>query len=175
MQKIAAIVRRHPHVTVLSDEVYKFTVYGGAEPGDSSAVGHYHFARLPDMWDRTITISSCGKTFSVTGWQVGWMVGPAKFIAPIQAVLPCVQFCAASPIQDALSKVIKQAEKPFEGSSRYAITANILDSELTVYFKFNMIATMRGCRLNSRRNVRCLAKVFVMQDCNRCHHKVDSF
>lgn len=66
LQSIAALVRRHPHITVISDEVYKFTVYNPLEDGDPTSKGHYHFAGLEDMWDRTITISSCGKTFSVT-------------------------------------------------------------------------------------------------------------
>ena len=74
---IANIVKKYPNLIVLSDEVYKYSVYDAFEPGDSTATGHYHFARLPGMWNRTITLSSAGKTFSATGWQVGWMIGPA--------------------------------------------------------------------------------------------------
>lgn len=73
---------------VISDEVYKFSVYNPMEPGDSTSIGHYHFARLPGMWERTVSLSSCGKTFSVTGWQVGWMVGPSRFIKPVHDMLP---------------------------------------------------------------------------------------
>ena len=91
MEAIAEIVRENPNLIVISDKVYKFSVYNPLEPGDSSSVGHYHFSRLPDMYDRTITLSSCGKTFSCTGWQVGWTVGPAKYIKPMQDLLPCVQ------------------------------------------------------------------------------------
>ena len=105
METLASIVRRNPQITgninsftftllferiVISDEVYKFSVYNPIEEGDSTSIGHYHFARLPDMWDRTITLSSCGKTFSVTGWQVGWMVGPSRFIRPVHDMLPVV-------------------------------------------------------------------------------------
>lgn len=50
---------------VVSDEVYKYTVHG-----ESAQDGHVHFASLPGMFDRTLTLSSAGKTFSVTGWQV---------------------------------------------------------------------------------------------------------
>jgi len=71
------------------------------------------------MWDRTITLSSCGKTFSVTGWQVGWMVAPMKYTLPIQEMIPCVQFCASTPIQAALSYAIPQATKPYEGYETY--------------------------------------------------------
>ena len=61
MAQVAEVVRRHPRLLVISDEVYKYTVYSG-EP-------HQHFAALPGMFDRTLTVSSAGKTFSVTGWQ----------------------------------------------------------------------------------------------------------
>ena len=118
-EAVADIVRRHPQLVVLSDEVYKFSVYDALEDGDPTSRGHYHFARLPGMFDRTITLSSCGKTFSATGWQVGWMVGPAHLVRPVQELLPCVQFCASTPVQHALYTALKSAELPFEGSASY--------------------------------------------------------
>jgi kynurenine--oxoglutarate transaminase/cysteine-S-conjugate beta-lyase/glutamine--phenylpyruvate transaminase len=67
-----------PDCVVLSDEVYKYIVHAPPQDeylGDSPLCsGHTHFASLPGMWDKTITISSAGKTFSATGWQVGWYV-----------------------------------------------------------------------------------------------------
>ena len=73
-----------PDCVVLSDEVYKYIVHSAPKENSGEAtqsskepglcVGHTHFASLPGMWDRTITISSAGKTFSATGWQVGWYV-----------------------------------------------------------------------------------------------------
>lgn len=119
MEAIAEIVRAHPKLIVISDEVYKFSVYNPMEHGDSTSIGHYHFARLPGMFDRTITLSSCGKTFSVTGWQAGWTVGPAKFVRPMQELLPCVQFCASTPIQHALTTALPLAEQPYEGQPSY--------------------------------------------------------
>ena len=120
------------------DEVYKFTVYNPFESGDPTTIGydlqytiilnnrflfyfypgHHHFARLPGMWDRSITLSSCGKTFSVTGWQVGYLVGPKKLIRPIQDLLPCVQFCPSTTMQQALSNVLEVAYQPYEGHPR---------------------------------------------------------
>lgn len=117
--QIAEIVKENPQITVISDEVYKFSVYNPVELGDSFAKGHFHFARLEGMWERTITISSCGKTFSVTGWQVGWMVAPTKYTLPIQDIIPCIQFCASTPIQAALSYAISQATQPYEGFDTY--------------------------------------------------------
>ena len=56
-------------LTVLSDEVYEHLTYDEAE--------HIPFSTLPDMWDVTFTLSSTGKTFSFTGWKIGWGYGPA--------------------------------------------------------------------------------------------------
>jgi len=111
MQAIAAIVRKHPNLLVISDEVYKYTVYGD-EP-------HVHFAALDGMFDRTVTLSSAGKTFSITGWQAGWCVGPERLIKPIQLLLPFVQFCAATPMQQALSQVLSLADEPYGGQPSY--------------------------------------------------------
>lgn len=112
-----------PDCVVLSDEVYKYIVH--APPKDEIAGesplcrGHTHFASLPGMWDRTITISSAGKTFSATGWQVGWCIGPKRLIAPIHQLLPYVQFCASTVIQEALARSLSRADKPYEGHASY--------------------------------------------------------
>lgn len=118
LRGISDIVRRHPRLVVISDEVYKFSVYDALEEGDATSRGHYHFARLDGMFERTVTLSSCGKTFSVTGWQVGWMVGPARFIKPVHELLPCVQFCASTPMQHALYTALQTAERPYEGHAK---------------------------------------------------------
>lgn len=81
--------------------------------------GHVHFASLPGMWDRTITISSAGKTFSATGWQVGWAVGPKELISPMHHLLPYVQFCASTVIQEALARALPLADLPYEGYASY--------------------------------------------------------
>jgi len=111
MNAIADIVRQHPNLLVIADEVYKYTVYSGEQ--------HVHFAGLPGMFERTVTLSSAGKTFSITGWQVGWCVGPAHLIKPIQLLLPFVQFCAPTPMQQALSRVLSLADEPYLGHPSY--------------------------------------------------------
>jgi kynurenine---oxoglutarate transaminase / cysteine-S-conjugate beta-lyase / glutamine---phenylpyruvate transaminase len=112
-----------PECVVLSDEVYKYIVHAppkGSNVGDSPlCAGHTHFAALPGMWDRTITISSAGKTFSATGWQVGWCIGPKRLIGPIHQLLPYVQFCASTVIQEALARSLPRADEPYEGFSSY--------------------------------------------------------
>jgi kynurenine--oxoglutarate transaminase/cysteine-S-conjugate beta-lyase/glutamine--phenylpyruvate transaminase len=112
-----------PDCVVLSDEVYKYIVHAPPkDPADlesSLCKGHIHFASLPGMWDRTITISSAGKTFSATGWQVGWAIGPAHLMARIHQVLPYVQFCASTLTQEALARSLPKADLPYEGFESY--------------------------------------------------------
>lgn len=112
-----------PQCVVLSDEVYKYIVH--APPTDLTVnesplcQGHTHFASLPGMWERTITISSAGKTFSATGWQVGWCIGPKSLISPIHTLLPYIQFCASTVIQEALARSLPRADEPYEGYASY--------------------------------------------------------
>lgn len=108
---------------VLSDEVYKYIVH--APPTERVAEeslfcrGHVHFASLPGMWERTITISSAGKTFSATGWQIGWCIGPRRLIQRIHQLLPYVQFCASTVMQEALARSLQAADEPYEGHESY--------------------------------------------------------
>ena len=75
LQRISQILDRHPHVICVCDEVYEHIVF--------STKGHNRLASLPGMYERVITVSSAGKTFSVTGWKVGWAIGSKKLIDPI--------------------------------------------------------------------------------------------
>ncbi|GMH60544.1 hypothetical protein TrRE_jg5327 [Triparma retinervis] len=121
MSSIASCIRPHERIKVLSDEVYKFIIH--SPPTDTSfetsVPGHVHFASLPGMYSRTLTISSAGKTFSATGWQVGWMVGPSALVGPVQQMLPYVQFCANSVCQEALAGALRKAEEPYMGHVNY--------------------------------------------------------
>jgi kynurenine--oxoglutarate transaminase/cysteine-S-conjugate beta-lyase/glutamine--phenylpyruvate transaminase len=118
-----ALEMANPDCVVLSDEVYKYIVHSSPKKRASEESlfcrGHVHFASLPGMWDRTITISSAGKTFSATGWQVGWCIGPRHLIARIHQILPYVQFCASTVIQEALARSLPRADEPYEGYGSY--------------------------------------------------------
>ncbi|MDR6117097.1 histidinol-phosphate/aromatic aminotransferase/cobyric acid decarboxylase-like protein [Aeromicrobium sp. SORGH_AS981] len=70
---VAQVAREHDLV-VISDEVYEHLTFD---------VPHVPIATLPGMWERTLTISSGGKTFSFTGWKVGWASGPAPLVASV--------------------------------------------------------------------------------------------
>ena len=63
-------------------------------------------ATLPGMWERTLTISSAGKTFSTTGWKVGWVTGPAEAVAAVRAVKQFLTYVASGPFQPAVATAL---------------------------------------------------------------------
>lgn len=111
LEAIAEIIRRHPHVIPVSDEVYEFLVFDEKE--------HIRFASLAGMWERCITVSSAGKTFSATGWKVGWLYGAKHLIKAVVGANQHVVFCVSSPTQRALAKIIKKSMEPYEGYPTY--------------------------------------------------------
>ncbi|MFM9107541.1 MAG: aminotransferase class I/II-fold pyridoxal phosphate-dependent enzyme, partial [Chloroflexota bacterium] len=85
----------------LCDEVYDRIVYAPAD--------HVPLATLPGMWERTLTINSTGKTFSMTGWKIGYAIGPAPLNAAIRSVHQFVTFASATPFQDAMASAREAA------------------------------------------------------------------
>jgi N-succinyldiaminopimelate aminotransferase len=92
LQLIADVCLRHDLIAI-TDEVYEHLVFDGLE--------HVPLATLPGMDERTLTISSLGKTFSVTGWKVGWATGPASLVAGVRAAKQFMSFAGATPFQHA--------------------------------------------------------------------------
>lgn len=114
LEGIAKILDDYPDVIVVSDEVYEHIVF------DAMTEPHISPAVVPGFWDRTITLSSAGKTFSCTGWKVGWAVGPPRLIQAMTAVQQWVNFSAPTPNQDAIAQCLLVAGKePYEGHDTY--------------------------------------------------------
>jgi len=86
---LAALCREHDAVCV-SDEVYEHLVYEGR---------HVPMAAIEGMHERTITISSFGKTFSLTGWKIGWAAAPPELTAAVRAAHQFITFATATPLQ----------------------------------------------------------------------------
>ena len=82
-------------MVAVTDEVYERIVFDDAE--------HLPLATLPGMWERTLTINSTGKTFSMTGWKIGYAIGPAGLNAALRAVHQFVTFASATPFQEAMA------------------------------------------------------------------------
>jgi N-succinyldiaminopimelate aminotransferase len=90
---VADLCVRHDLVAV-TDEVYEHLVFDG--------VRHVPLATLPGMAERTLTVSSAGKTFSFTGWKVGWVSGPAGLVAAVRTVKQFLTYVNAGPFQHAV-------------------------------------------------------------------------
>ncbi|MGW9020631.1 aminotransferase class I/II-fold pyridoxal phosphate-dependent enzyme [Leucobacter chromiiresistens] len=87
---------------VLTDEVYEHLVFDGAR--------HHSIAALPGMADRTVTISSAGKTFSLTGWKIGWAVGPAPLIEAVTSVKQFLTYSGGAPFQPAIARALTEGD-----------------------------------------------------------------
>ena len=70
-------------------------------------------ATLPDMYERTITIGSAGKTFSVTGWKTGWAYGPANLLKNLQVVHQNAVYTCATPIQVIIKLIFNDVLQSF--------------------------------------------------------------
>jgi aspartate/methionine/tyrosine aminotransferase len=97
---IAALCQEHD-IVAITDEVYDQITYDG--------VRHIPLATLPGMWERTLTINSTGKTFSMTGWKIGYAIGPAPLNAALRAVHQFVTFATATPFQEAMAVAFETA------------------------------------------------------------------
>ena len=84
---------------VVTDEVYEHLLFDGR--------AHVPLCTLPGMWDRTVSISSAGKTFSFTGWKVGWVTGPADLVASVYAAKQWLTFSNAAPLQPAVAHALE--------------------------------------------------------------------
>jgi N-succinyldiaminopimelate aminotransferase len=97
LELLAALCRDHD-LTALTDEVYEHLVYDGR---------HVPLATLPGMWERTLTVSSVGKTHSLTGWKVGWATGPAALVDRVRTVKQFLSFAGGTPLQHAAAVAMR--------------------------------------------------------------------
>ncbi|GIU79559.1 MAG: aminotransferase [Bryobacteraceae bacterium] len=103
----------------ITDEIYEHITYGGAV--------HVPMAALPWMRDRTITVSSASKTYSVTGWRVGWVVAPPEITASIRKVHDFLTVGAPAPLQYAVAEALALPDAYFAGlKSSYSERRRIL-------------------------------------------------
>ena len=97
LELIAAACLEHDLICV-TDEVYEHLVYDGE---------HIPLATLPGMAERTLTISSVGKSFSFTGWKIGWCSGPASLVAATRTVKQYLTFAGGTPLQHAAAAALR--------------------------------------------------------------------
>jgi N-succinyldiaminopimelate aminotransferase len=105
LELIASFCRARD-VLAVTDEVYEHLVFDGRE--------HVPLATLPGMAERTLTISSAGKTFSLTGWKIGWATGPRALVAATQTAKQFLTFVSGAPFQPAIARGLALPDSYFE-------------------------------------------------------------
>jgi len=102
---IAELCQEHNAIAI-TDEIYEYMTYDGRR--------HRSIAALPGMWERTITISGFSKTYSVTGWRLGYAVAPVQLMEPLRNVHDFLTVCAPAPLQSAMLAALDLPPSYFE-------------------------------------------------------------
>lgn len=102
--ELAAVARaaERADAIVLTDEVYEHLTFDGRR--------HTPIESLPGMASRTLTVSSSGKTFSLTGWKIGWVTGPAELIEAVVAVKQFLSYVNGAPFQPAIARALVEGD-----------------------------------------------------------------
>jgi len=95
---------------VITDEVYEHLVYDDHE--------HVPLATLPGMFQRTLSLSSAGKTFSFTGWKIGWATGPEPLVRTVEAAKQWLTFSSGAPLQPAIAHALDEESDFFLGLAK---------------------------------------------------------
>src|SRR3954447_20042109 len=95
---VAEVAVRHDLV-VVTDEVYEHLTFDDHE--------HVPISTLPGMFERTVSISSSGKTFSFTGWKIGWATGPADLVAAVEGAKNWLSYSSGAPFQPAIAHALE--------------------------------------------------------------------
>lgn len=101
LSAIAEVAIEHDLV-VISDEVYEHLAFTPNQ--------HIPIATLPGMYERTITISSAGKTFSLTGWKIGWATGPTDLVHAVEGAKNWLSYSSGAPLQPAIAHALRHEE-----------------------------------------------------------------
>jgi N-succinyldiaminopimelate aminotransferase len=129
LEAVAAVAIEHDLV-VVTDEVYEHLTF--EQP-------HVPLATLPGMFERTVTISSAGKTFSLTGWKVGWASGPADLVAAVEGAKNWLSYSSGAPLQPAVAVALERHDAFHEALAkdlrerRDRLCAGLADLGMEVY------------------------------------------
>jgi len=115
---------------VVADEVYEHMVFDGE---------HVPIGSLPGMRERTVSISSAGKTFSFTGWKIGWVTAAAELVAAVRTVKQFLTYVNGGPFQYAIAEGLRMPDAYFAGigadlrAKRDLLCAGLAEAGFTVY------------------------------------------
>src|SRR6266568_2784767 len=102
---VAALTREHD-LLVVADEVYEHVVFDGE---------HVPIVSMPGMRERTVSISSAGKTFSFTGWKIGWVMAAPELVAAVRTVKQFLTYVSGGPFQYAIAEALHLPDRYFTG------------------------------------------------------------
>lgn len=105
LERVVELARKHDCL-IITDEVYEHLTFGAR---------HIPVATLPGATDRTLTISSAGKTFSFTGWKIGWLTGPEHLVAAARTVKQFLSYSSGTPFQSAIAAGLALPDEFYEG------------------------------------------------------------
>lgn len=123
LRQIADVAIEHD-LLVITDEVYEHIVFssrgapnapGPDAPSQDTQPRHIPMATLPNMADRTLTISSAGKTFACTGWKIGWACGPEELVRATQTAKQFLTYVNGAPFQPAIARGLLLDDSYFQG------------------------------------------------------------
>jgi N-succinyldiaminopimelate aminotransferase len=128
LELIVELANKHDAI-IVTDEVYEHLTFG---------VAHVPIATLPGARERTVTISSGGKTFNTTGWKIGWLTAPAALVQAILAVKQYLTFVNGAPFQPAIAVGLQLPDSYFRAladdlmAKRDILAAGLTDAGFTV-------------------------------------------
>ena len=105
LELVAELAREHD-LLVVTDEVYEHLVFDGE---------HIPLSTLPGMRERTVTISSAGKTFSVTGWKIGWICAPEELVSAVRTTKQFLTYVSGGPFQPAVALALDLGDEYYAG------------------------------------------------------------
>ncbi len=109
LEAVADVAREHDLV-VVTDEVYEHLVFDDHE--------HVPLQTLPGMFERTVALSSAGKTFSFTGWKIGWATGPDPLVRAVEAAKQWLTFSSGAPLQPAIAYALESESEYYAGLAK---------------------------------------------------------
>jgi len=113
-----AAAAREAGAVVVTDEVYERLTFDGTT--------HVPLATLPGMAERTLTVSSSGKTFSLTGWKIGWVTGPEQLVTAVRTVKQFLTYVSGAPFQPAVARALADDAYPRELATSLAARRDLL-------------------------------------------------
>ena len=105
LDRMASILHKHD-LFAITDEIYEYMLYDGRE--------HISLASIPGAFERTITLSGFSKTYNMTGWRLGYAVGPAPIIAKMGLLSDLIYICAPTPLQHGVAEAFEMSDDYFK-------------------------------------------------------------